>query len=340
MTGSSEQQNVLGNGNWQYRAIRNWPQLPSALELVEAIGVTVMPDDRVVVFNRGTPAILVFESNGTFVTAWHDEQFVRPHGISTAPDGTLYLTDDLGHRVAQYHIDGQCIRQIGPAGIPSPTGVDGFDYRHLVSAGPYHLPTNVAITDSGELFVVDGYGNARVHHFDADGEQVTSWGQSGDAPGAFHVPHGVCVSADERVLVADRENSRIQIFDFQGKLLDIWTDVIRPCQIFAGDNDVFFVAELGNQNGRFPWQPLPDQPTGGRVSIFDPSGKLLSRWGGGLDARQPDGFYACHDICVDSEGSIYVGEVAVTAARAAGDDPSGLPTLRKFVRLEDNDANT
>lgn len=314
-----------------YTPVPDWAQIPEDIDFVEAIGVTVTPDDRITVFNRGQPAVLIFETTGEFVTAWHDDRLVRPHGICAIPDGTLYLTDDLGHRVAQFTVDGQFLRDIGPSGTPSATGVQGFDYRHITAAGPFNLPTNVAVSDEGHIFISDGYGNARIHHFDSDGSLIRSWGQPGVGAGQFNVPHGICIDSQKRVLVADRENSRIQIFDVEGLLLDIWDDVIRPCQIFPTPEGLLFVAELGSQNGRFPWQPLPDQPTGGRVSVFDENGKLLNRWGGGLDARQPDAFYACHDICVDSQGSVYIGEVAVTAAKAAGDDPTGLPTLRKFV---------
>ncbi len=324
---------LLGQGSWQYQPVADWPQIPTDIDFVEAIGVAVSQDDRVFVFNRGNPAVLVFQPDGQFISAWGEDLFVRPHGMTAAQDGTLYLTDDLGHRVGQFTPEGQLLRDIGPAGTPSQTGVSGFDYRSITSAGPYNLPTNVAVAEDGHLFIADGYGNASIHHFDANGSLVRTWGDSGDATGQFNVPHGICVDARDRVLVADRENSRIQIFDREGTLLQTWTDVIRPCQVFVGEDDIFFVAELGNQNGRFPWQPRPAQPTGGRVSIFDCDGRLLSRWGGGLDARQPDGFYACHDICVDSNGSVYVGEVAVTAATAAGEDAAGLPTLRKFIRV-------
>lgn len=323
---------ILGFGDWQYRSVPDWPEIPDNIDFVEGIGVTVDEHNRVYVFNRGNPPVLVFQPDGQFVEAWGQDFFVRPHGILATSDATLYLTDDLGHRVAQYTLDGQFLRNIGPSGVPSDTRVKGFDYRTIAPSGPYNLPTNVAVADDGHLFVSDGYGNASIHHFNEAGELIRTWGASGQQAGEFQVPHGICVDRQNRILVADRENSRIQVFDREGTLLQLWTDVVRPCQVFHGEDDIFFVAELGNQNGLFPWLPRPDEPTGGRVSIFDRDGTLLSRWGG-LDARRLDSFYACHDICVDSEGSIYVGEVAVTAATAAGEDTTGLRTLRKFERV-------
>jgi len=324
--------NLVGTGDFLYRPVPDWPCIPDDVELVEAVGVTVDADDNIFIYNRGIPEVLIFRPDGTFIDAWTPEGSVRPHGIAAPADGNVILTDDLGHRVARFSRNGRQLENIGPAGIPSLTGVDGFDYRSIVPAGPYNLPTNVAITSDGHTFVADGYGNARIHHFDADGTLLFSFGVSGNGDGEFNVPHGICVDEQERVLVADRENSRIQISDRSGALLKIWTDVVRPCQIFVRDN-LYYVAELGNQNGRFPWQPLPEKPTGGRISILDGEGTVLSRFGGGLDAHSTDGFYACHDICVDLEGNIYTGEVAVTAATAAGEDPTGLRTLKKFARV-------
>lgn len=333
MNQDSDAADVSVQGSPQYRAVPDWPQIPADVDFVEAIGVTVGTDGRLFVFNRGNPAVFMFQPDGTFIGTWGENCFVRPHGICAVGDSTLYLTDDLGHRVAQYTEDGEFLRNIGPAGQPSPTGVEGFDYRSLTAGGPYNLPTNVAVTKDNHLFITDGYGNARVHHFDAAGNLLQSWGESGSGIGQFNVPHGICVDQHDRVLVTDRENSRIQIFDRQGTFQTMWTDVVRPCQIVAAETGEYFVAELGNQNGRFPWQPMPERPTGGRVSIFDDNGSLLGRWGGGLDARRPDGFYACHDICVDAEGSVYIGEVAVTVGTQAGDDISDLPSLKKFVRV-------
>src|SRR5436309_1949925 len=80
----------------------------------------------------------------------------------------------------------------------------------------------------GDLSVTAGYGNARDHRFSAEGRLLRSWGEPGAGPGQFNLPHGIAVLADGRVLVADRENDRIQLFDPEGKYLDQWTQVQRP----------------------------------------------------------------------------------------------------------------
>jgi streptogramin lyase len=91
----------------------------------------------------------------------------------------------------------------------------------------------VAISPTGEIYISDGYDNARIHRFSADGSLQQSWGAPGkSAPGEFHVPHGVWVHSAGRVFVADRENNRIQIFSPEDEFLTQWKDLARPCDIY------------------------------------------------------------------------------------------------------------
>src|SRR5262249_51879427 len=187
---------------------------------------------------------------------------------------------------------------------------DGIDYRTIRRVGPpFHRPTNVAMAADGSLYVTDGYGNARVHKFDPAGKLQFSWGEPGSGPARFNLPHGLTIDREGLVYVADRETSRVQVFSAEGKFLTQWTDVARPMQVFY-HGDHIFVAEVGWKAGLFPWltSPSPDAP-GGRVSVFDRAGRVLSRWGGEGDPCAPGNFFAPHDICLDSPGDIYVGEV-------------------------------
>jgi len=322
---------TVGHGTLTFEAVPRWPNIPAKAGLVEAVGVAVDSTDHVFVFARAAIPLLVFTASGEFVRGWGQNEFVRPHGIWIDKD-TLYLTDDFGHSVRQFTVDGELIRAIGPVGEPSDTRVEGMDYRTIQpGCGPFNMPTNLVVGPGGDLFVTDGYGNARVHRFSADGELVASWGAPGSEPGQFNVPHGI--GADkERLYVCDRENSRVQVFSPSGELIAIWTDVLRPCEAFVDDAGLVYVFELGRRTGAFPWQsPDPTQP-GGRMSIFDRDGNVLARWGGGDDPSSPEDFYAPHDVFLDSQGNIYTAEVKAAAARLVGDDTSDLPSVRKFVR--------
>ena len=185
------------------------------------------------------------------------------------------------------------------------------------------------------MYVTDGYGNCRVHRFNAEGNLIQSWSELGSGPGQFNVPHGVFLDAMGRVFVADRENNRIQLFTRDGAFIEQWTDMVRPTNVYIDVDDNVFVAEEGNQAGLFPWM-TPAKGTGaigGRVSVFDRAGTLLSRWGGGKEPCSPVDFFAPHDIWLDSHGSIYVGEVTWAAGGNAGVVPKDCPCLRKFERV-------
>jgi DNA-binding beta-propeller fold protein YncE len=209
-----------------------------------------------------------------------------------------------------------------------------MDYRTILRAGPpFHYPTNVALSLAGEIYVTDGYGNARVHKFSPEGRLLLSWGEPGSLPGQFQLPHGIAVDHDGTVYVADRENSRIQLFTADGCHLATWTDVARPCQVFIDASGDVYVAELGFQAGRWPGTAAPDVgATGGRVSIFNRQGKLRARWGGGLNPCAPGDFFAPHGIWVDSRGDIYVAEVVMSAGGNRGQVSKDCHTLQKFIR--------
>jgi DNA-binding beta-propeller fold protein YncE len=208
-----------------------------------------------------------------------------------------------------------------------------MDFRTIKrSAPPFHYPTNLATGPGGELYVSDGYGNARVHKFAADGRLLFSWGEPGSGPGQFHIPHGIAYRQGI-VYVADRENSRVQLFDAYGKYLDSWTDVARPCEVFCAGDRVF-VAELGFTAGMWPGTSAPGpEASGGRLSIFSNKGQLLARWGGGANPCAAGDFFAPHDVWVDSRGSIYVGEVTLSAGGKRGLVSPDCHSLQKFIRV-------
>ena len=193
---------------------------------------------------------------------------------------------------------------------------------------PFHYPTNVALAADGSLYISDGYGNARVHKFSRDGRHLFSWGEPGAGPGQFHIPHGITVAPDGTVVVADRENSRLQFFSPDGRFLREWTEIARPCQVVIDAHGIVYVAELGYKAGMWPGTTAaPADATGGRVSIFDSSGELLARWGGGSNPCAGR-LLAPHDICLDSRGGLYVGEVVVVGRRQPGAVPPGCHRFR------------
>jgi len=322
------------SSDYGYQANDRWAQLPPGWKLPEVVGVATDNCDWVYVFNRGEHPVMVFHPDGSFHNSWGEGIFRRPHGIFIGPDDDVYCIDDHDHTVRKFNYLGHLLLTLGTSGKPSDTGATSMDFRTIVRAGPpFHYPTNVALSPDSEIYVSDGYGNARIHKFSIDGRLLLSWGEPGTGPGQFRIPHGIAVDSQGTVYVADRENSRIQLFTPEGKFLTEWTDVARPCQVFIDQIGKVYVAELGFHAGMWPGTnaPFADAP-GGRLSVFDRSGVLLARWGGGRNPCAPGDFFAPHGICVDSLGEIYVAEVVMSAGGNSGLVSPDCHPLQKFVR--------
>ena len=113
-------------------------------------------------------------------------------------DENLYMPVKNSHVVLKYDPKGNLLMTMGEWDKPSDTGWSGR-YSDVVerAAGPFNSPSDIAIHPNGDLYISDGYGNARVHRFTSDGQHVESWGQPGKTGhGEFHVPHGVWVHTD------------------------------------------------------------------------------------------------------------------------------------------------
>jgi DNA-binding beta-propeller fold protein YncE len=317
-----------------YEVIPGWEQLPAGYTHLDVDGVSVDSHDRVYIFTRGEPRVIVYEADGRFVRSWGEGFFTaRTHGITIGPDDSVYCVDEGAHVIYKFTPEGELLATVGNRGVPSDTGYDGRTLESIrPGAGPFNRPTNVAIAPSGDLYVSDGYGNARVHRFSAEGKLIQSWGEPGTGPGQFMLPHGIWVAADGRVFVADRENDRIQIFGPDGAYLATWTDVQRPTNIYMDRDGLVYVSELWRpigQNSYTKGETTTNLP--GRVSIYDLSGTVLARWDGD-DPCAAGSFAAPHDLCVDSRGDLYVAEVTHTFAVTRGLVPADCHTFQKFRR--------
>ncbi len=324
----------VGKGKFRYRVEVGWGQLPEGWSFVEVVAVATDSAGSAFVFNRGQHPVVVFDRQGKFLRSWGEGLFVRAHGISIGPDDSVYCVDDSDHTVRKYTPSGELLLTLGSSGRHADTGATTVDYRTILRSGPpFNFPTNVALSPNGEIVVSDGYGNARVHRFSSTGRLIASWGEPGAKGGQFHVPHGIAIDQGGTVYVADRENSRIQLFSPSGKFLAEWTDVARPCQVFIDRDGNVFVAELGYRAGMFPGnEPPPGHPTGGRMSVFNAQGELQARWGGGDNPCAPGDFFAPHDVWVDDRGDVYVSEVTISAGGNRGLVARDCHTLQKFVR--------
>ncbi|MBW8883283.1 MAG: hypothetical protein JF612_00605, partial [Planctomycetia bacterium] len=170
----------------------------------------------------------------------------------------------------------------------------------------FNRPTDVAFGVSGDVYVADGYGNSRVVKFDRHGKFLKTWGEKGSAPGQFDLPHTIAVGSDGRVYVGDRYNSRIQIFDSDGNLQEIWPGFV-PCGIAFDRKGILFVADGVS-----------------KVLQINGRGKVVKSWGAeaqelGLKPEQrtvppivnAGGWrFVPHLLAVDAAGNLYLADVS------------------------------
>lgn len=319
----------------RYEVIEDWEQLPAGYRHLDVVGVATDSHSRVYMITRGESRVIVYERDGTFVRSWGEDIFTpRAHGITIGPDDFVYTVDDGDHTVRKFTLEGEQLMLIGTPGKPSDTGYDiKQGLSSITHSGlPFNRPTNIAVAANRDLYVCDGYGNARVHRFSPEGKLLQSWGDPGIGPGQFNLPHGIVIDAEGRVLVADRENDRIQFFTPDGEYLDQWTHVQRPSDISIDQEGLIYVSNLWWRVGQKSFVNGPirhDLP--GHISILDGDGNLLLRWIS-ADRCAPGNFLAPHTLCVDSEGDIYVGEVTYTFGVSLGMAPPDCHMFQKFAR--------
>jgi sugar lactone lactonase YvrE len=333
---------TFGSGDYRYTLVEGWEQLPAGWAHADVAGVDTDAEDRVYLYTRRTPRVIVYDRGGRFLKSWGEQEFSeRPHGITIAPDGAVWCVDDADHTVKKFTPDGERLLTIGTSRTPSDTGyigpqpgVSGSTLLASIRGGPpFNRPTNLAVGTNGDLYVSDGYGNCKVHRFSPDGELKQSWGEPGTGPGEFNLVHGIAAHPDGRIFVADRENDRIQIFSLDGEYLDQWQDTQRPTQLQIGPDGVVYVAELWRRAGEVSQRlgkAEVDYP--GRVSVLAPDGSVLARWGG-PNRCDPGMLCAPHTIAIDSHGDLYVGEVTWTFGVSRGDVPEDCHTFQKFARV-------
>ena len=343
------QQKGGGDEFGPYELVANWPENPcgEGYQFGSTAGIFAQTPDRVFIFQRGClpaltdnsfgrPQSLVPSRNasgfdlsrkeperrprwdhslyivnraGKMIDSWeqHNTLFVRPHKVLISPydpEQHVWLVDDGAHMVYKFTNDGKkLVMQLGEF------GVEGNDEKHFAR------PTDIAWLPDGSFFVSDGYTNTRVVKFDKNGKFLLTWGQKGTPPNEtrpsyMNTVHSIAIDAKRRVYVADRANSRIQIFDENGKFLDVWPNVRRPYYIYMSQDQHLWVSDGITQ----------------KFTKFDLTGKLLYSWG--TFGAFPGGFWGVHQFSVDSEGNLYTADVHIGRpqkfAPRRGVDPSQL----------------
>ena len=281
--------NIVGSGDYTYEMDADWAKLPEGWAMPTA-AVFGDSNDRVYAFNRDSDhPVCVFDKDGNFLWSWGQGLIAFAHAIIIDKDENVWLVDRNTHEVHKYTKEGAHLMTIGSKGHRSDTGADPEDYSstafQTVTHGgpPFNMPAGIAFNDEGQIFIADGYANARVHKFTPQGDLIKSWGGPGDGAGEFRLPHGIWIDRHERVLVADRENDRVQVFTQEGEYISTWpTKLIGPALFYVDSDDTVYVPEHN----------------GGLFSVLSLEGELITQWGSELHR-------SCHGVWADSNKDLY-----------------------------------
>jgi peptidylamidoglycolate lyase len=305
----------------RYELAEDWPQLPDSLVLGDPTGVGLDHAGHLWVFCRGertwprmdsmppapipTNTVLMLDrKSGQLIHSWGADRFVMPHGLTVDAHDRIWLTDCGLHQVFCFTSEGNLLLQLGEAGVP------GNDSAH------FNMPTDVAVAADGSFYVSDGYGNSRVVKYDSSARFLFNWGTAGNQPGQFNIPHAIDLDSAGNVYVADRGNRRVQAFDATGHFLRLWTDSTMA-DLYAVTIDRERDAPVA-----VDWLKRDTAILGSDVWLLNHDGHIDDHWGRSDGRAGTPCRY--HDVCVDEEGSIYVGDIL-------GD------RLRKWVRVTTSD---
>lgn len=214
--------------------------------------------------------VVELDPEGNMVGSFGAGEVSDAHMMAFDRQDRLFVVDRDSHQIVAFDRSGRVVARVGERGRPG---------------SPFSHPSALAFAPDGGFYVADGYGACRIHRFSPDAILLGSWGERGDGPGQFTTPHGIWVLADGRVLVADRENDRVQVFSSTGEALGAWRHLPRSMDIWSDAAGRIYVTDQ-----------VP------RLTRFDENGSVTGCCRPVLNGG--------HGICGDSQGHLYLAEVS------------------------------
>lgn len=302
-----QQKESVGPAEGNYYLVNNWPQLPKEFLLGNPTGIAIDSNQNIFIFHRAgrewpligampdtyisSKTILMLDKEtGKILNSWGDSLFVMPHGLTVDKNDNVWVTDVALHQIFKFNHEGRLLMKLGEEKVP------GNDASH------FNRPTDIVVASDGSFYVSDGYGNSRVIKFSSEGNYLFEWGKKGSGEGEFDIPHGVDLDENGNIYVADRENKRVQVFDSAGKFIRQWKNKNfgAICSVTYDKINKNFAAV-----DDLTWLKLKHK--GSDVILFDSTGNLVTQFGRSGSYEGPVCWY--HDISIDREGSIYVGDI-------------------------------
>ncbi len=319
----------VGSGEHTYDWVEPWAEMPATDSVARGWAhhdLIWRDPDEIIGFHPGESVFMAFGTDGELRRTW-PAPLAEGHAFVLVVDGeasSLWVADNgrkrdpdhdyeyewgqSGPRVVKLSLDGEVLAELEPPSLP------------VYSDGMYS-PTMVAVDEpaaggGGDVWVADGYGGSVVHRYDHAGAyRGTLDGSEGDA-GAFNGPHGVFIDrrrSEPELLIADRSNHRIQVYDLDGGYKRTWGgDFLLSPSNFAVFGDELIIGDLR-----------------ARITIVDADDRLVAHLGANESVADLPGFpnmlddadlpvrtdrlvagkfNSPHGLTVDPDGNIYVSE--------------------------------
>lgn len=317
----TDSQIILGEGDYRYEVLHDWPELPSQYTWQTTHNVAVDGAGNLYVIHEGRanltdhPSIFVFDAEGKFIRAFGNQFQGGGHGIEVRQEGSeefLYVCAyQQVKSFAKLTLTGDVVWE---KYAPMESGVyaenENTD-RKKVWGRDRFMPTNFAFLDDGGFLLADGYGSFYIHRYDKEGNWVSKFGGPGDGKGKFATPHGIWIDRrpgrEERVVVCDRAHHTLQYLTLDGEYLETLPGYGLPANIDTWQN-LLLVPELH-----------------ARVTLLDEQNKVVARLGADVERitsqkgirnnseQWMDGkFVHPHDACFTPDGDIFVAEWVAT----------------------------
>ncbi len=304
---------TVGHGAFRYRVDLKWSQAdPSKTPVNDCHEMVQVADGRLFLLtNQPKNNVLVYETSGKLLETW-TVNFRGAHGLTLnrEADGKeyLYLTDTGSGRVIKTTLTGEIVLEL----------------PHAQKCGAYtpmdvYSPTETAVGPNGDIYVADGYGSQYILRYDRAGKYLGKFGGKSSLPtnpGKFLQAHGVTLDTrgPEPLLVCTaRVRNEFQWFDLDGKHRKtvylpgayVSRPVIAGKYLYSGVCFGMFANDFRMWTNR------------GFVTILDERDRVVSNPGGRAPVYTSEGqlqimlqdepvFRNCHDVCVDSQGDLYV----------------------------------
>jgi DNA-binding beta-propeller fold protein YncE len=289
--------------------VTNFFKLPDDQYFGESIGVATNSKGHYFVYERGRQTRLMeFDQTGKFLRFIGEGLygFVFAHVVRVDKDDNIWTVDEGSNMVIKFNPEGRVTLLIGRRpeahGIPAtaPPGTPEPPAQPYV----FNRPTDVTWDPAGDIFVSDGYGNARVAKYDKNGRFVKSLGRLGTAPGEFNTPHSIAADAKGNVYVADRGNGRIQVLDSDLTLRAIYDHVGVPWAVCITPGPHQYLYSSNSNPNNTP----PDLLTvSGEVYKMELDGTVVGKFGKG--GKLPGEFSTIHELDCRNDNEVTVAEI-------------------------------